>query len=95
MALGRNQKGLYTFDDIDKFEAGKVACFSLRFRATNKKCWQTRLGLPNPKILDYFNNNNMIVQICSFRHAKICTSYQIGKASKLPFLSRECTNSFQ
>lgn len=89
MVMGKNQKGLYTFDDDFNSKCDNVTYFSSRFQATNRECWHTRLEHPNHQIQDYLKNEHLIVQHPSFQSTNICTSYQLGKASRLPLLSRE------
>lgn len=89
VATGRKQKGLYVFNAATSTLLEKETYFSSRFRSTNKGNWHLRLGHPNSRVLDYLCNKNFISFDSKQHSIGICSSFQMGKASKLPFPVRE------
>ena len=91
VARGRKQKGLYIFDGglpnriLDK---DPTALFSNRFRQVNKQCWHQRLGHPHQKIIDYLHSQKFITSSPS-QLLDVCTSCQMGKSCRLPFLQSD------
>ena len=89
IAQGRKRGGLYALNTMDK-----TTLFSIRFRSAIDEVWHQRLGHPQYRVVELLKNNKLIVS--TSKNKSICTSCQMAKACRLPFiLSNEfCSEPF-
>lgn len=83
MAQGRRHKDLYMLKSA-KFQA----CYSTRQQATSDEVWHQRLGHPHKDILQLLVKNKSLV-LNKISSSLLCDACQLGKSSRLPFLSSE------
>ena len=88
VAKGRKRDGLYALDGGGLHGDPKVF-FSSRFRRVDNDCWHHRLGHPHQRVIDHLNSSNLISFSSKCKSSKICTSCQMGKSCRLPFLPVE------
>jgi transposase InsO family protein len=81
VATGSRRGGLYALD------GGPAVFFSHRFRRINREGWHQRLGHPQQRIVDHLRHRKLISFDSKNKTSKICTSCQMGKSCRLPFLS--------
>jgi hypothetical protein len=81
VATGSRRGGLYALD------GGAAAFFSRRFRKINGDGWHQRLGHPQMRIVNHLRHQKLISFYSQNKSSKICTGCQMGKSSRLPFLS--------
>lgn len=83
--------GLYALDGGGPFavDGDPKAFFSYRFRQANNDCWHHRLGHPHQRVIDHLHSSNLISFNSKSKSFKVCTSCQMGKSCRLPFLPVE------
>ncbi|KAF7134625.1 hypothetical protein RHSIM_Rhsim08G0105700 [Rhododendron simsii] len=92
IAKGNRSGGLYAL----KPRSDEVF-FSTRFRVVTVNVWHQRLGHPNMRVVKYLKNNKLISSSQNKSLDFNCSSCQLGKACRLPFLSIEdhCDNPIE
>ncbi|KAF7142376.1 hypothetical protein RHSIM_Rhsim05G0026100 [Rhododendron simsii] len=92
IAKGSRSGGLYSL----KPKNAEVF-FSTRFRVVNDDVWHQRLGHPNMRVVNHLKKNKLISSSNNKPIDFICSSCQLGKACRLPFLSIEdhCENPIE
>ena len=83
VAKGSKRGGLYAFD------RGPTALFSHRFKRVTRDCWHYCLGHAHQRIIDHLHSRNFISFASESKSPSICTSCQMGKSCRLPFLPKE------
>ena len=83
VAKGSKRGGLYAFD------RGPTALFSHRFKRVTRDCWHYCLGHAHQRIIDHLHSRNFISFASESKSSSICTSCQMGKSCRLPFLPKE------
>ena len=80
---GSKRGGPYAFD------RGLTALFSHQFKRVARDCWHYRLNHAHQRIIDHLHSRNFISFALESMYSSICTSCQMGKSCRLPFLPIE------
>ena len=89
VAKGTKKDGLYALVGESKDGSYAEAFFSSRFRSVDNECWHQRLGHPHQRVIDHLRIKKFISLDIKNKFSTICTSFQMGKSCRLPFLSVE------
>ena len=89
VARGTKKDGLYALggDSMDGFNT--AIFFSSQFRRVDNECWHQHLGHPHQRVVDHLCMKKFISLDLKNKISTICTSCQMGKSCRLPFLSVE------
>lgn len=88
LASGCREGGLYTIG------GNTYALFSTRQRTASDEVWHQRLGHPQQKVLSFLSQRNFISVDGHNKGKSICTSCQMGKSCKLPFINENTRSDF-
>ena len=96
VARGTKKDGMYALAEESKDGFNTTIFFSSRFRRVDNECWHKLLGHPHQRVVDHLQIKKFISLDLKNKFSTICTSCQLGKSCRLPFLSieREIKTSF-
>lgn len=83
---GIKRGNLYTVRASPVDRTSSVALFSTKFQAASDETWHQHLGHPQAAVVAHLRQSDL-TKVTANKATSLCDSCQLGKISKLPFLS--------
>lgn len=83
LGTGRHRNGLYV---LNRGQQAFLTLLRQHPARASFEIWHARLGHSSPKTVERLNKNSVICAIGSF-NSNVCSSCQLGKSHRLPFLN--------